>query len=135
MKLRSKLLSILLSISLIPLLIYALGSITSFVTKSSTDMYLQNEDKLEIVKSEINGMIEKNLNILHIVADQPDIRDFNIDNAKKILENVAKTNSDLIIALADKDGQQLVKSNGDALVNVADREFFGKIMNGANECI
>lgn len=135
MKLRSKLLSILLSISLIPLLIYALGSITSFVTKSSNDMYLQNEDKLEIVKSEINGMIEKNLNILHIVADQPDIRDFNIDNAKKILENVAKTNSDLIIALADKDGQQLVKSNGDALVNVADREFFGKIMNGANECI
>ena len=135
MKLRSKLLSILLSISLIPLLIYALGSITSFVTKSSTDMYLQNEDKLEIVKSEINGMIEKNLNILHIIADQPDIRDFNIDNAKKILENVAKTNSDLIIALADKDGQQLVKSNGDALVNVADREFFGKIMNGANECI
>lgn len=135
MKLRTRLFLILLSTSLVPLLIFSSASISSYISKSRNDTYQLNEDKLEIAKAEIKGMLEKNLNTLHIIASQPDIRNFDLDKAKTILEEVTKVNSDLIIALADVNGQQVVKSNADALVNVSDRDFFKKIMSGAGEYV
>lgn len=125
----------LLTTSLIPLIIFSIVSITSFVSKTQKDIYQRSEDKLEIVKAEIHGMLEKNFNTLHIIANQTAIRSFDLDQAKNILVEAEKANPDLIIALADTEGNQVLKSNDDALINIADREFFKKTMSGANEYV
>ena len=125
----------LLATSLIPLLIFSAISEYFFVSNSNQTIYQLNQDKLEIAKAEINGMLEKNFNTLHIIANQPAICNFDLDNAKNILVDAAKVNPDLIIALADNQGQQVIKSNDDALISIADREFFKQAMNGTEECV
>jgi len=98
-------------------------------------IYELNEDKLEIVKAEIDGMLEKNFDVLHTIANQPAIRNFDLVNAKNILMEATKANPDLVIALDDSEGQQVVKSNDDALVHIADREFFQKCISGTKEYV
>lgn len=135
MKLRTRLFSMLLTTSLIPLLIFSAVSVSTFISNSKQTTYQLSQDKLEIVKSEINGMLEKNFNTLHILANQPAIRNFDLVNAKKILVDAAKVNPDLIIALDNTKGQQVVKSNNDALTNIVEREFFKQAMSGTEEYV
>jgi|GEM_PF-351587 len=135
MKLRTRLFAMLLTTSLIPLIIFSAVAVSFFVYTSQKDTYQLNEEKLEIVKAEINGMIDKNFNTIHMVANQPAIRNFDLVQAKEILEEAAKVNTDLIIALANAEGQQVVKSNNEALINTADREFFKKTMSGSEEYV
>lgn len=130
MKLRTRLFSMLLTTSLIPLLIFSIVSLTFFVSIANKDTYQLSQDKLEIAKSEISGMIEKNINTLYMVANQPAIRNFDLANAKTILIDAVKVNPDLAIALDNADGQQVVKSNDDAFTNVMEREFFKQAMSG-----
>ena len=94
------------------------------------DIYQISENKLEIVKSEINGLLEKNFNTLHIIANQPAIRNFDLDSAKKILEDAAKVNPGIAIALDNTEGQQVVKSNDDALTSVNERDFYQQAISG-----
>jgi len=120
---------------LIPLIIFSALSVSSFISKSIEDTYQLNEDKLETAKAEINKMIEKNFNTLHIIAKQPAIRNFDLDAAKSILVDAAKVNTDLIITLDNAEGNQVVKSNDDDLTNVSEREFFKQAMSGTEEYI
>jgi len=135
LKLRTRLLSMLLITSLIPLVLFTVISISSFISRARKDTYQLNEDKLEIVKSEIDGMIDKHFNTLHIIANQPAIYNFDLDSAKKLLVDAAKVNQDLVICLDDTSGQQVVKSNDDALTHIADREFFRQAMSGTEEYV
>ncbi|AEV69988.1 methyl-accepting chemotaxis protein [Acetivibrio clariflavus] len=130
MKLKTRLFSILLITSLVPLLIFSAISISYFVVTSQMDIYQISENKLEIVKSEINGLLEKNFNTLHIIANQPAIRNFDLDSAKKILEDAAKVNPGIVIALDNTEGQQVVKSNDDALTSVNERDFYQQAISG-----
>lgn len=135
MKLRTRLFLMLLATSLIPILIYSAVSISLFVSFSHKNTYQLNQDKLEIVKSEINGMLDKHFNTLHTIANQPAIRNFDLVNAKNVLVDAVKVNPDLIIALDNTQGQQVVKSNDDSLSNIVDREFFKQAMNGTEEYV
>jgi len=125
----------LLAISLFPLLIFSYESIREFVLKSQKDIYQINQDKLEIAKTEINGMLEKNINNVHMVVSQPAIRNFDLDNAKTVLVEATKVNPDLVFALDNEEGQQVVKSTDDALTNVLEREFFKLAMSGSDEYV
>lgn len=135
MKLRTRLLSMLLTLSLIPILIYSIVSISLFASISKKNTYQLNQEKLEIAKSKIDGMIDKNFNTLHMVANQPAIRNFDLINAKSILKEAAKVNPDLVISLVNSFGQEVVKSNNESFSNVAEREFFIKAMNGVEEYV
>ncbi|SHJ40750.1 cache domain-containing sensor histidine kinase, partial [Lutispora thermophila] len=135
MKLKTRLLLMLLATSLIPLLVFSGVSVASFVSNSKKNTYQLSEIKLEFVKAEISGMLDKYFNTLHIIANQPAIRNFDLENAKKILIDAAKVNPELIIALDDSTGQQVVKSNDDALTHIADREFFKQSMRGTEEYV
>lgn len=130
MKLRTRLFLMLLITSLIPLLIFSGVSVYSFVLNSRQDIYQANQDKLEIAIAEINGMIEKNFTTIHMVAKQPAIRNFDLENAKNILVDATMVNPDLVIALDNHEGQQVVKSTDDALTNVSEREFYLEAMGG-----
>ena len=130
MKLRTRLFSMLLVVSLIPLLIFSVVSISSFVSKSKQNSYQLSQDKLEIAKAEINGMLDKHFNTLHTIAKQPAVRDFDLEKVKSILVDAAKVNPDLMFTLDNAEGEQLVKSNDEGLVNVAQREFFKQAMSG-----
>lgn len=135
MKLRTRLFSMLLLISLIPLLIFSTLSVYFFIYVNQQNTYQVSEDKLEIAKAEISGMIEKNLNTLHIIANQPAIREFDLENGKKVLVQTAKVNPELNIALADATGQQVLRSVGDGLINIGDRDFFKAAMGGVESCV
>ena len=130
MKLRTRLFSILLTTSLIPILIFSVISMSLSISISKNDIYQSSQDKLEVVKAEINGMLEKNFNTLHMVANQPAVGDFDLNSAKNILVGAANVNSDLVIALDNAQGEQVAKSNDDAFTNVLEREFFQQAMNG-----
>lgn len=126
MKLKARLFSMLLATSLIPLLIFSAVSIPSFISSSQQSSYQLSQDKIAIAKAEINGMLDKNFNTLHMVANQPAIRNFDLPNAKNILLDAVKVNPELIIALDDTEGQQVVKSNDDALTKINERDFLSK---------
>ncbi|HHY26703.1 MAG TPA: methyl-accepting chemotaxis protein, partial [Desulfitobacterium dehalogenans] len=135
MKLKTRLFSMLLATSLIPLLIFSAVSIPSFISNSQQSSYQLSQDKIAIAKAEINGMLDKNFNTLHMVANQPAIRNFDLPNAKNILLDAVKVNPELIIALDDTEGQQVVKSNDDALTKINERDFFKQAMNGTEEYV
>jgi len=135
LKLRTRLFSMLLITSLIPLLIYSVVSVYSFVLNSEKSTYQLSQDKLEIAEAEISSTIEKNFNTIHMVANQPAIRNFDLDNAKNILVDAAKVDPALTIALDNAEGQQVVKSNDDAFTNVTDREFYIQAMSGTEEYV
>lgn len=130
MKLRTRLFSMLLITSFIPLLIFSAVSISSFVADSQKNTYQLNRDKLEIAKAEIEGMLDKHFTTLHTIAKQPAIRNFDLEKVKGILVDAAAVNPDLMLTFDNAEGEQLVKSNDEGLVNVAQREFFQQAMNG-----
>ena len=121
--------------SLVPLLIFSVLVIHPFISNSQDAMYQINEDKLQIAKVEIEEMLNKYFNTLHTIANQTAVRNFDLEGAKDILEKAGNVNTDLIIALANAAGQQVARSDSGTLINIADREFFSKIMNGAEEYI
>lgn len=135
MKLRTRLFLMLLITSLIPLLIFSSVSISSFGISARKNTYQLSQAKLEVVKSEIDGILEKHFNTLYTIANQPAIRDFDLDNAKKILVDAAKVNPDLVIALDNTEGQQVIKSNDDDLTSVSERDFYQQAINGNEQYV
>ena len=135
MKLRTRLLTIFLAVSLIPLLTFSTVSALSFITKSRNDTYEKNEIKLDIVKAEINWLIEKNTNTLYTIASQPSVRNFDVTNVKKILRNATTDNSNVTIILDNIKGDQVVSSSDDELTNVSYSEFFQEAINGNEKYI
>ncbi|MHB8074059.1 methyl-accepting chemotaxis protein [Desulfosporosinus fructosivorans] len=135
MKLRTRLFSMLLATSLIPLLVFSAISIPSFISASQQSTYQLSQDKIAIAEAKIKGMLKNNFTTLHMVTGQPAIQNFDLANAKNILVEAVKANPDLIIALDDTEGQQVVKSNNDALTKINDREFFKQAINGTEEYV
>ena len=130
MKLRTRLLIMLLIISLVPLLAFSGVSTSIFGKNARNSIYQVNHDKLEIVKAEVKGMLDKHFATLHIVAKQPAVRNYDLEQVKSILVDAAKVNPDLMFTLDNAKGDQLVGSNDEDLVNVAQREFFKQAING-----
>lgn len=120
----------LLIISLVPLLAFSGVSTSIFGTNARNSIYQVNHDKLEIVKAEVKGMLDKHFATLHIVAKQPAVRNYDLEQVKSILVDAAKVNPDLMFTLDNAKGDQLVRSNDEDLVNVAQREFFKQAING-----
>ena len=135
MKLRTRLFLMLLVVSLIPLLIFSVVSISSFVSKSRQNTYQLNQSKLEIAKAEISGMLDKHFNTLKTIAKQPAVRDFDLEKVKSILVDAAEVNPDLVLTLDSAEGEQLIRSNDEALVNVSQRDFFKQAMSGIEACV
>ncbi|HEY8361992.1 MAG TPA: hypothetical protein VIK77_03805 [Tissierellaceae bacterium] len=106
MKLRTRLLTIISLVSLIPLVIFSTVTVSTFISKSIKDTYEMNNNKLEMAESEINKILEKNLNTLYTLASQPAIKNFEYDTAKKILVNAAEINPELVFALDNVSGDQ-----------------------------
>jgi len=130
LKLRTRLLLILLAISLIPITIFSLTSISFFYLNSQENTYQLNHNKLEIAKAEISGTLDKHFTTLQTIAKQSAVRNFDLEKVKSILVDAAKVNPDLMFTLDNAEGEQLVKSNDEGLVNVAQREFFKQAMSG-----
>jgi len=120
----------LLIISLVPLLAFSGVSTSIFGKNARNSIYQVNHDKLEIVKAEVKGMLDKHFATLHIVAKQPAVRNYDLEQVKSILVDAAKVNPDLMFTLDNAKGDQLVRSNDEDLVNVAQREFFKQAING-----
>lgn len=136
MKIRTRLFLMLLVTSLVPLLLFSCLSVASFISNSEKSTYQLNEGKLKTAATEINGMIDKYIDTLHIIVSQPAVRNFDLTGTKEILVNAANVvNSDLNLALSNSEGQQLVKNNDDGLTNVSQREFFQKAMSGVEEYV
>jgi len=129
-KLKTRLFVILLAVSLISILIYSAVSVSLFISSSKKNTCQVSEDKLEIAKAEISGMLDKHFTTLQTIAKQPDVRNFNLNEVKSILVDAVRVNPDLMLTLDNAAGEQLVKSNDEGLVNVAQREFFQQAMNG-----
>lgn len=125
----------LLATSLIPIIIFSAVSVSLFVSISQKNTYQLNQDKLEIAEAEINGMIEKDFNTLHMLAKQPAIYNFDLENGKNILLDAVEVNPDLTIALDNTLGQQMVKSNDDNLVNNLEEEYFTQALGGTEEYV
>jgi len=135
MKLRTRLLSAFLVISLIPLLIFSAVSISSFFLKLQDDTYKLNEGKLEIAEAKINWLLEENFNTLKTIAAQPSVRNFDVTNVKKSLKKATEINPDIVISLDNIKGDQVVKSDGGNLTNVGDKDFFRQAIDGNEKYI
>jgi len=124
-----------LAISLIPLLVLSTVSLSSFVSKSQKDTHEKNEYELKIAEAEINWLLEESFNILYTISNQPSVRNFDVKNVKKILKEAIEINPNIVIALDNIKGEQVVKSNDDELTNVSDRDFFQQAINGTEKYI
>lgn len=135
MKLKTKLFSIILSTSLIPLLLFSATSISSFNSNAQKTSHQIAHDKARIAQVQIDDLIKNDFTTLKLIAQQSDIRSLNIEKTKTRLVDTTKVNPDLLIALADVNGQQIVKSNNDLLQKVNDRDYFKEAIKGNEEYV
>jgi len=80
----------LLTTSLVSLLTFSEVSTSSFGVNARKNTYQVNHDKLEIVKAEVKGMLDKHFTTLHIIANQPAIRDYDLEKVKNILVDAVR---------------------------------------------
>lgn len=74
MKLRTRLFIMLLATSLVSVLVFSMISVSLFISNSKKTIYHDNNDNLEIVKSEISGMLDKHFTTLYVTANNSAIR-------------------------------------------------------------
>jgi len=72
--------------SLVPLFLFSAVSISSFGVNSRKNTYQANHDKMEIVKAEVNGMLDKHFTTLHTIANQPAVRNFDLEELVLCIE-------------------------------------------------
>lgn len=135
MKLRTRLLSLLFVTSIVPLLVFSAISVSSFISDAQQNAYQLSQDKAITAEAQIQGMLKNDFTTLRMVATSTSVRTFNLAEAKKELVEAQKVNPDLIIALDNAQGQQVVKSNNDVLTKINDREFFQQSMKGTDEYV
>lgn len=112
----------------IPLLLLALYSYNILYDKTIREYRLETQNNLGIIQNGMRTLIEENMTVLQVLANNPTIMSFNAEAAKPILVSTQKAFPQASISLDNAVGMQIAVGDSRAPLNVADRDFFKNAM-------
>ncbi|UOF88724.1 methyl-accepting chemotaxis protein [Fodinisporobacter ferrooxydans] len=131
---RKKLIVLLAFFSILPILFISIYSFSVNNRQIQTDANQISMDNVKAVQSEIDAWINQDFDLLHVLAQNPDIYNYpkdhnNSKNIKTLLVSIAKVHSELeVIAYENLDGKQLFRSDLNKFVNLKDRAYFQQVL-------
>lgn len=136
MRIRKKLTMTLLLGSIIPLIIFAFISFYFSETSDINNTMQNNLMRTKVIDEKISGLIDKNLAGVKVLAKNPEIREYDLDKAKKLMAEASKVYPDILsIVLTKADGNQVLRSDKGKLSSIADRDFFKEALSGKEEVV
>ena len=133
-----QLLSIMILLSLVPLIVAIAVSANSFTRVSRSNAEEMNAKQVELVEKQYVSMIDQSMMAIQAVAADPSVvryvkAQLGAPTQKEMVQFLVNVDEALgdgnVTVIVAPDGQQLARSKGD-LINVADREYFKQAMNG-----
>ncbi|MBP2634742.1 MAG: mcpB 4 [Firmicutes bacterium] len=129
---KKKLLLFLLITSCVPLVIISFVSMYFFDNNVKNSYHDLSRTKLEQLQFEMQGLTNKHLDLLKMLANNPAIRNFDVANSKPILVEASRAFPMMVPIVVDTaKGSQIVKSDDSKLFpDISDRKFFQVAMKG-----
>lgn len=126
--------------SVIPLLLFGIFSMYTTqksVTSHTTEMGMAN---VKEINSQIQTLIDKDLDVLRLLAANPVVRDYKNKDLQKDIKPILVDGSKIVpellpIILDAPNGQQLVKSDDTAVASVADRDYYKAVTGGKDSAV
>ena len=126
-----KLMLIIVLIMAIPLISTILISYFTSHSSAVDNMLEMNAEQAKLVSQNLNSIVMQNKQVLQTTSNSVSARkvlkgELDVESVNEWLQKTdAEVGDGNVLAIADKDGEQIAKSAGD-LVNVGDREYFQK---------
>ncbi len=128
---KKKLIAIFMLIGCIPLLIASIYFSLQLYEKTMRENTLVSTTQLANSKTAIQNVMENNLIILKVLAENPAIKALDPVAAKPVLMNVTAANPELTFVMDNTGGIPLARGDNVPLnYNVTDRSFFKVAMTG-----
>jgi hypothetical protein len=122
-----KKLIIMVLIATLPLLLFSVLSLISNAKELQHDANKIGEDNVFAVRNGINNLINQNIDILKVLAQNDLLRaeKLNPDTVKSLLIASAKAHPEsTTLSYIDATGQQRARNDSKPFVNLADRDYF-----------
>ena len=128
---KKKLILIFMLIGCIPLLVASGYFYQQIYDKTMRESTLESERQLEDSKMAIQNIVENNMIVLQVLAQNPAFKALDPVAAKPVLMNIQAANPELTYVMDSPSGTPLVRGDNVALnYSVADRSFFKTAMTG-----
>lgn len=125
LRLGTKIISLIIVLITISVLAIGVISTNSQVTTINDNLTYTTKELAESLSLKIHAYLYQNVSILESIAYTNDIKSYNIQNQKTLLEEINKKYPDFeAIFITDDLGQQVSKSDDTELVNNSDRDYF-----------
>ena len=126
LRLGTKIISLLILLITVSVLIIGVISTNAQVTTISENLTYTTKELSEGLSQKVHAFLYQNVSILDSIASTNDIKLYNAQDQKVLLEEINRKYPDFeVIFITDVTGQQVAKSDGtDELVNNSDRDYF-----------
>lgn len=135
MSIKKKLIIMMTLISLVPLLLLSLAALHYLSGTLENETAAQCREVAQEVNLQIDDYLNKPISSLETLAKTETIKTFDMIKAKALLTAIQKAQPEVMLALDDVKGNQVVRGDSAALINVADRDYFQTAMKGQAETI
>jgi methyl-accepting chemotaxis protein len=135
MSIKKKLITIMLLISFIPLVLLSTTMIRYLSKSLEEEKITQFKEIASEVKLQIDGVLDRPITAIKIVASNPAVGAFDLPQTKSFLVQARKTYPDISIVLDDLQGNMVARGDDAALVNIKDRAYFQGVLNGSDVAI
>jgi len=130
MNLKKKLVIIMLLISFIPLVLLSTVLIRYLSTSLEEAAISQLREIAFGVKLQIDGVLDRPITAMKVVASNPAVGAFDLAQTKLFLVQTRKNLSRYFDCLGRSKGNMAVRGDDSALVNIKDRDYFKEALNG-----
>ena len=130
---RTKLIFVMAALVAIPMAVAIIVSAVNTMNEAKDNAVALNDLQVAKIESDINTMLEQNMNSIRVLADSPSTMEYLMKNGNdlsigsELKEQVAEIDEMLgdgnTTVITGRDGMQLIRATGD-LVDVSDREYF-----------
>lgn len=135
-KMRRKMMMLLVTIGIIPVLLLSIFSYWQLTSTMHEDANRIGLARVQLLKLDVNSLLQKNMQEIKLIANMPAVKNMDIPAIKQVLTNSGKVNADLsVISVIDKQGKQVVKNDTSPLVDVSDRPFYQQVIKGQDDFI
>lgn len=125
LRLGTKIISLIIALITISVLVIGVISTDSQVTTINDNLTYTTKELAESLSLKIHAYLYQNVSILESIASTNDIKLYNIQNQKTLLQEINKKYPDFeAIFITDATGQQVSKSDDAELVSNSDRDYF-----------
>jgi len=135
MSIKRKLVLIMLLLSFVPLALLSVISIRYLSNSLEEAAINQTRELTNEVKLQIDGYLDRPLTAIRVIAGNPVIKAYDLDQIRPFLVVTQKSYPDVSFTLDDGKGNQVVRGDDVTLVNVWDRAYFQAALKGNEEAI